>query len=91
MFVHTNLVAKDWRRMAEFYEGVFGCVLVPPERDIKGEVIDGLTGVKKAVRVWLSKNKVAKYRFIGHFWPLIENDFNRTPRTNQTFRPFTQK
>ena len=44
-YVHTNLVAQDWRRLATFYEGVFGCIPVPPERDLSGEWLDALTGV----------------------------------------------
>ena len=30
---HTNLIAADWRALASFYEELFGCVPVPPERD----------------------------------------------------------
>ncbi len=35
-YCHTNLVATDWRRLAAFYTQVFGCVPVPPERDLSG-------------------------------------------------------
>ena len=31
-YVHTNLIAgiaEDWRKLAEFYEYVLGCVRVP--------------------------------------------------------------
>ena len=35
-FGHVNVVARDWRRLADFYERLFGCVLVPPERDYSG-------------------------------------------------------
>ena len=24
-YVHTNIVARDWRRLAVFYQDVFGC------------------------------------------------------------------
>lgn len=44
-FGHVNVIAHDWRRLAEFYETVFGCVPVPPERDQRGEWLDRLTGV----------------------------------------------
>lgn len=47
-YVHTNLTARDWRRLVHFYVGVFGCIPVPPERDISGDWIDRLTGLKKA-------------------------------------------
>ena len=39
-YVHTNLVAHDWRRLATFYTQVFGCTSVPPERDLAGPWLD---------------------------------------------------
>jgi predicted enzyme related to lactoylglutathione lyase len=45
-YAHTNLVAKDWRRMVKFYCEVFGCIPVGGERDRKGPEVDALTGVK---------------------------------------------
>jgi len=47
-YVHTNIIARDWRKVARFYEDVFGCVLVPPERDLSGEWLDRGTGIAKA-------------------------------------------
>jgi predicted enzyme related to lactoylglutathione lyase len=47
-YVHTNLVARDWRRLAEFYREHFGCVLVPPERAYEGETLEAGTGVTGA-------------------------------------------
>ena len=47
-YVHTNLVAHDWRRLAQFYQSVFGCVVVPPERDYAGEALDAGTGLTQA-------------------------------------------
>ena len=47
-YVHTNLVAKDWRALADFYIRVFGCVPVPPERDYTGAAFDALTGIPGA-------------------------------------------
>jgi predicted enzyme related to lactoylglutathione lyase len=35
-YVHTNLIANDWRTLAQFYQQVLGCVPVPPERDYSG-------------------------------------------------------
>lgn len=37
---HTNLIARDWRRLARFYEEQFGCIPVPPERDFKGKDLE---------------------------------------------------
>ena len=44
-YVHTNLIARDWRRLADFYQSVFGCVPVPPERDYSGPTLEAGTGV----------------------------------------------
>ena len=44
-YVHTNLTAKDWRKLAAFYTDVFGCTLVPPERDYQNDKIDAVTGL----------------------------------------------
>jgi predicted enzyme related to lactoylglutathione lyase len=47
-FAHTSLVAQDWQRLAHFYEDVFGCTPVPPERDLTGEPLELATGVRDA-------------------------------------------
>lgn len=47
-YVHTNLVARDWRALAEFYTRLFGCALVPPERDFRGAGLDAGTGLRGA-------------------------------------------
>lgn len=47
-FVHTNLVARDWKRLALFYQEVFGCVPVLPERDLSGPWLESATGVPGA-------------------------------------------
>jgi predicted enzyme related to lactoylglutathione lyase len=47
-YVHTNLIARDWRRLARFYQDVFGCVPVPPERDLAGADMDAGTGIPDA-------------------------------------------
>ena len=47
-YVHTNLIAHDWHALAGFYESVFGCIPVPPERDYSEEDIAGGTGVRGA-------------------------------------------
>ena len=45
---HTNVIARDWRRLASFYESVFGCIRVPPERDYAGDLAERGTGVPEA-------------------------------------------
>jgi predicted enzyme related to lactoylglutathione lyase len=42
------LIAQDWRSLAHFYEEVFGCRPVPPERDLRGPRIDAGTGIAGA-------------------------------------------
>lgn len=47
-YVHTNLVARDWRSLANFYVDVLGCVPVPPERSYSGPALEAGTGVTAA-------------------------------------------
>jgi predicted enzyme related to lactoylglutathione lyase len=47
-FVHTNLIAQDWKRLARFYEQVFGCTPIPPERNLAGQWLEEGTGVPNA-------------------------------------------
>ena len=47
-YVHTNLVARDWRALAAFYERVFGCTPLPPQRDLAGPWLDRATGLSQA-------------------------------------------
>jgi lactoylglutathione lyase len=47
-YVHTNIVAKDWRRLAQFYVDTFGCRAKAPERDLAGKWLDRLTGLENA-------------------------------------------
>jgi len=41
-------VADDWQALAGFYEVVFGCVRVPPQRDLSGGWLAAGTGVPGA-------------------------------------------
>lgn len=47
-YVHTNLIARDWRRLAAFYAAVFGCRPAGPERDLAGQWLDRLTALENA-------------------------------------------
>jgi catechol 2,3-dioxygenase-like lactoylglutathione lyase family enzyme len=47
-YVHTNLIACDWRSLSRFYQEVFGCVPVPPERDYSGAELEAGTGLPGA-------------------------------------------
>jgi predicted enzyme related to lactoylglutathione lyase len=44
-YKHTNIVARDWRELADFYMRIFGCSKVPPERTAVGEWVERCTGV----------------------------------------------
>ena len=47
-YKHTNIVAKNWKKLATFYETVFGCERVPPERHLSGDWLEKGTGVENA-------------------------------------------
>ncbi|GAB4531777.1 MAG: hypothetical protein Kow0063_11460 [Anaerolineae bacterium] len=47
-YKHTNVIARDWRALARFYQDVFGCVPVPPERHLSGAWLEQGTGVPGA-------------------------------------------
>ena len=47
-FAHVNLITRDWRRLAEFYQHVFDCEPIPPERDLAGHWLDDATLVPNA-------------------------------------------
>ncbi|HDS1737946.1 VOC family protein [Pseudomonas sp. BP8] len=44
-YSHTNLVATDWKRIANFYINVFDCVQVGPIRRLRGDAIAAGTGL----------------------------------------------
>ena len=48
-YVHTNIIAKDWKKVSQFYQKVFHCRQMPDgSRDIKGTWIDKMTGIPDA-------------------------------------------
>ena len=47
-YAHTNIIAADWKRLAEFYQLAFDCVPVPPERNQSGKWLEDGTGVPGA-------------------------------------------
>lgn len=47
-YVHTNLIAKEWRALARFYQDIFGCVVLQPERHFKGKDLERGTGLPDA-------------------------------------------
>lgn len=47
-YVHTNIIAKDADKLIAFYKTVFGCKSIGQTRDLKGEWVDKITGIKDA-------------------------------------------
>jgi predicted enzyme related to lactoylglutathione lyase len=47
-YVHTNLIARDWKRLVRFYSEVFGCEQKGPERDLSGAWLDSVNSVPGA-------------------------------------------
>ena len=47
-FKHTNIIARDWEALAAFYQNVFGCIPVPPQRHLSGAWLAKGTGVYDA-------------------------------------------
>lgn len=50
-FAHTNIAAKDWEKLANFYIDVFDCKIKPPKRDLSGEWLDKAIAIKNASQV----------------------------------------
>ncbi len=48
-FAHTNIAAKNWKSLSEFYIKVFHCKIKPPERKLSGAWLDQATGLQAAV------------------------------------------
>jgi catechol 2,3-dioxygenase-like lactoylglutathione lyase family enzyme len=47
-FAHTNIVARDWESLSDFYITVFKCRVKPPQRNLSGTWLDKATGLKDA-------------------------------------------
>ncbi len=47
-YKHTNLIAKDWKQLSEFYQKVFECIPVQPQRDLSGKWLDEITGIPES-------------------------------------------
>ena len=47
-YVHTNLIARDWKGLVRFYSEVFGGEPKPPDRDMSGAWLDQLTSLQNA-------------------------------------------
>ena len=50
-FAHTNIAARNWKTLSDFYINVFECKVKPPKRDLKGEWLDKAIGIKNSRQV----------------------------------------
>ena len=47
-YAHTNIVARDWKKLSNFYIRVFECTMKPPKRELSGDWLDQATGLLNA-------------------------------------------
>ena len=47
-YVHTNIIARDWKKLSMFYQRVFDCKPLTPQRDLRGDWLNRLTGIRDA-------------------------------------------
>ena len=47
-YVHTNIIAKNSAKLIAFYKEVLGCKSIGETRDLKGEWLNKITGLKDA-------------------------------------------
>ncbi len=85
-YVHTNIISDDWERLARFYETVFGCMRVLPDRDMSGQWIEDGTGVPGA-HVRGAHLRLPGYRDAGPTLEIFQYNSNvhgKRHRVNQT-------
>ncbi len=85
-YVHTNLVARDWKRLATFYVQVFGCKFKPPERNLKGAWLDSLTSLQGA-QIRGIHLQLPGYRRNGPTLEVFQYSTRRRRRFAQTDQP----
>lgn len=47
-YAHTNIVARNWKKLSDFYIRVFNCTIKPPKRELSGDWLDQATGLSNA-------------------------------------------
>lgn len=47
-YVHTDIIAKNADKLIDFYKKVFRCRSIGETRDLRGEWLDRMTGIKNA-------------------------------------------
>jgi predicted enzyme related to lactoylglutathione lyase len=80
-YKHTSIIAKDWRALAKFYEDVFDCILLRPERSLFGTWLEKGTGVPDA-RISGAHLRLPGYGETGPTLEIFQYSENeRRPRT----------
>jgi catechol 2,3-dioxygenase-like lactoylglutathione lyase family enzyme len=85
-FVHTNIVARDWQKLAAFYEHVLGCVPVPPERELSGQWLEDATAVP-AAEIRGVHLRLPGYGSDGPTLEIFEYNYQREPLKLAINRP----
>ncbi len=73
-FAHTNLVSRDWKKLADFYVTVFGCVAQNPTH-LEGELLAQATGVPDA-RIEGPHLRLPGYDQVGPTLEIFQYDQN---------------
>lgn len=47
-YAHTNIAARNWKILSDFYIHVFNCTIKPPKRELSGDWLDKATGLSNA-------------------------------------------
>lgn len=47
-YAHTNIIARDSTKLIAFYKEVLGCKSIGETRNLRGEWLDAMTGIKDA-------------------------------------------
>jgi catechol 2,3-dioxygenase-like lactoylglutathione lyase family enzyme len=47
-YAHTNIAAKNWKSLSDFYIKVLECSVKPPQRNLTGTWLDNATGLTGA-------------------------------------------
>jgi predicted enzyme related to lactoylglutathione lyase len=85
-FVHANIIAQDWRQLAQFYEQVFGCTPVPPERNLSGRWLEDATGVP-GVRIEGVHLRLPGYGEGGPTLEIFQYNHQQEPQETAVNRP----
>jgi predicted enzyme related to lactoylglutathione lyase len=85
-FSHVNIIAKDWRGLADFYIRVFGCEKILPERHLEGMWLSRLTAISdvKIEGIHLRLPGSSQSGPTLEIFSYNQNESGENPRLNQT-------